>query len=117
MDDKNKGVLCGDPRRLLERIAEGLFPERKGRVTGGAVLRRVQDLAVDAARLEVALETSRYAPPKIDEKTGQTQDAVERTMRLIVEHTALVDRWTEAELELASEHRASSVSRGAGEGA
>lgn len=100
---KTIGVLCADPRQVLELIAGALFPEQEGRVTGGALIRRARELAIDDLRLSVALETARYAPPKLDEKTGCEQDAVDRVGRLIIEHAALLDRWTRSELECAAQ--------------
>lgn len=106
-------VLCGDPGRLLDLVARELFPdidEVGRRLTGNRLLRRVRELAIDEARLSMALETSRYAPPVTDERTGHALSVVDRCERLVVEHTALVDRWTETERQLASTRRQAGLS-------
>lgn len=99
------GVLCGDPRAVLEQIAAELFPEASQRVMGGALVQRARELAINAARLEVVLQVCRYPPPTVDDKTGHVWDAVERVERLTVEHTALVDHWSESTRELAAARR------------
>lgn len=93
-------LLCGDPRAVLERILQEAFPELEGPIMGGELLRRVRDLALEVGRVRATLETTRYAPPEVDPRTGVRRLVSERVAQMAIEHTHLTDEWSRRTFEV-----------------